>query len=323
MMSRIALISSLAIACASCVNGRNSEPVADVVPLYDIIGAFSALDDAAKSCALSDDSAEFAAFMSVVSGEPLDVSLVESWASSKAVEVFTPVVDSVFDGASVAGDLGHILAAAKDHGLELPRRRYAEVVYGRPESILFVDSVMLIALNHYLGSDFAGYTHLPLYMRMVKTPSMLPYDMAEAIVGTSYPYQPAAGSTVLSRLLYEGALAYAKEKLVRGADPALCLGYAPEQYKWLDHNEKDIWATMVAKGILFDTAESAASRMVDPAPTTPDIAPEAPGRLGRFVGYRMVKSYIDHNPGQADLPYLLSPEFYNNPAILQRVSYNP
>ena len=284
MRMNLSVLCGIALICASC-GERAVEPVdVAVVPLYKEIYNYPGLDSLHQASFLHRDSVVLRSFMAVVSGEPFDAGVVESWASSRAVEVFTPLVDSVQEA------LGNILARAEAEHIGLPSRQYAEVVYGRPESVLFVDSVMFVALNHYLGADFEGYSHLPSYMRLVKTPDMLPFDVAEAIVATSYPYQYSERSTVLGRLLYEGALTYAKRKLVGSSDVPMALGYTAEQYEWLESNEKGLWEALVSKGLLFDTAERTASRLVDPAPSTPELLP---------------------------------PEFYSDPAVLSKISYNP
>lgn len=317
----LALLLPLLAACS----GSGADPVeVCVVPLYEGIAKYASMDSIERRAFIEADSIELSAFINVVNGEEMNEETVGSWASSRAVEVFTPLVDSVFGSSRMTKKyIGRILGEARDAGLDIPRRRYAEVVYGRPESVLFVDSVMLIAMNHYLGSDFAGYSHLPLYMRLVKTPDMLPYDLAEALVATSCPYEEREDATVLSRILYEGALAYARTTLTGDNNPQKALGYTPEQYRWLRDNEENLWESLVAKGLLFDTSQSTASRLVDPAPSVPELMPGAPGRAGRFIGYRMVLSYLDNKNGERNLAYLLSPSFYHNPAILSSISYNP
>ena len=307
----------------ACTKSIPPEEV-DVVPLYDIVASLSSADEAATQAAIDSFGSELSALVAVVSGEPMNADVVQAWANSQAVAVFTPLVDSLYQGRSCADALGHILANAKHEGLALPRRQYAEVVYGRPESMVFVDTVMLVALNHYLGADFDGYSHLPDYMRRVKTPQMLPYDLAEALVATSYPCRETPDATVASRLIYEGALAMARMRLVPDADEATALGYTPEQYKQLKANEKTLWQTLIQRQLLFDTAESTAQRLVAPSPATTDLGSNVPGRAGRFIGYRMICSYLAQpDADTTSLAILLSPAFYAAPTALQTIRYNP
>ena len=61
---------------------------------------------------------------------------------------------------------------------------------------------------------------------------------------------------------------------------------------------------------------------MSPAPVTSVLSIYSPGRAGRFLGYRMVKRYLEAHP-EADLASLLSPEFYNAPDVLEKIDYNP
>lgn len=230
----------------------------------------------------------------------------DEWSKSRAAAVFTPDVDSVFpSGANLGIIIGNILERAKDEGLQIPQRSYAAVVYGRPESIMFADSVMLIALNHYLGADYPGYSHLPYYMRSGKTPERMPYDIAEALTATSYPYVGVDKPTLLSRMLYQGALTEAKMRLVPGAKLTDALGYSEEELDYLQKNEKALWESLVASRLLYDTSAATADRMLAPAPSVGITTPAAPGRAGRYIGYTLVRRYLDKNP-QASMPELLA-----------------
>lgn len=265
-------------------------------------------------------------FLQVV-GFPSDSisSGASMWSNSLPVRVFTPAVDSVYglEGAPLDSYIGYALAAARLEGLRLPHRTYAAVVYGRREPIGFADSVMFIAMNHYLDPDYPGYQRFPVYERVVKTPGQLPYDIAEALAGTERPYvEPADGATALSRMLYSGALAYARMAMVDSSTEAAALGYTQEQYEWLLEHEGELWRTLLAGQLLYDTDPQTWQKLVSPAPSTPLLSIYSPGRAGRFIGFRMVCRYLERHPG-ANLAFLLSPEFYNGETILEDIGYGP
>lgn len=296
---------------------------ATVIPVYAYMRDYFAKDSARADAIYQRDSAEINAFMRTVSELKVDNELIEGWAASQAVAMFTPAVDSVFtDSAYVGRTLGHILGSARDAGLQLPHRRYATVVYGRPESILFVDSVMLIALNHYLGADFEAYSHWPAYRRAAKTPENLPYDMAEALVATRYPYQASAEqATLLSRMLYEGTLAHLKEQIVPKGNAAAALGYTDDEYRRLIENESALWQAIISEQLLYDTSEITIDRLTAPSPATTIGNISAPGRVARFIGYRIVEAYLKKHPGvrAADM---LDPAVYNASSTLPDSQYN-
>lgn len=303
---------------ASCENKENRQhapvPVCDLVSL---MRDYSGMSSDERAAAYDADSTAVKAFMLTLGvDEPTD-SLLLAWSSSRAVEVFTPDVDSVFPDRNIVGKtLGMIIDNAASLDLGLPKRRYAAVVYGRPESVLFVDSVMLIALNHYLGADYPGYSHLPHYQRAVKTPEQLPYDISEALVATEYPYEEGESATLLSRMLYEGALALAKTRLVDASSPATALGYDEDTYQRLLKTEGDIWRTLVENRLLYDISPTTSRKLLSPGPDVNLGNMNFPSCLGRFIGYRIVESYMRKHP-ETTLPELLSLSFYGTTVPLE------
>ena len=312
---------ALIIICVCLVNTactRTSQaPAEPIVNLADVAYNFSKRSVAWQDSVLNADSIPISAFLKVVAD-----SSMEQWSHSRAVVIFTPDVEKVYPSLTqVENSLGYTLKRAHELALDFPKRKYAAVVYGRPEAILFVDSVMLIALNHFLGSDYPGYAAMPEYLRATKVPAQLPYAMAEALCGTQYPLAHTENATLLSRMLYEGVLIHAKMELVCDANPALALGYTEEEYRQLMADETTIWNLIVKGNLLYDTSETTIDRICAPAPFTSIGDTRWPGRVGRFIGWRIVDSYIRHNSAEATLPILLTPAFYNSPDVLLKSGY--
>lgn len=315
--------------CSGC-GGRSQSVVQPdsvyIADVYRIMYEYGRTDSAGRDSLRMLDSAQVRAFMSVVGETPVTDLRMQGWSWSLPAIMFTPPVDSVFRSGSqpLAEALGIITARMRAAGVELTPRSYGAVVWGRLESVMFVDSVMLVALNHYLGAEYPGYDHFPLYMRLVKEPEQMPYDVAEAMIATDHPYSNEGG-TLLARMLYEGALTLAKMEAVGddGSDPARALGYRPEQLQFILDNEKNLWQRLVADGLLYDTNTATVDRLIAPAPNSPLLDARCPGRVGRFFGYRIVREYLRRNP-EAALPRLLSPDFYlNGPEVLAQSHYNP
>lgn len=123
---------------------------------------------------------------------------------------------------------------------------------------------------------------------------MLPYDLAEALIAEAYPYDSLAIArrTVLSRLLYEGALAYAKTQVVPEASEALALGYNEATMADIHSNEAFIWRHLIEGQMLYSTDATLMEKLFDPAPQTYIISPDAPGRVVRYIGLQIVTSFL-------------------------------
>jgi hypothetical protein len=263
------------------------------------------------------------AMMSVLGVDTVDSQILNSWSNSSVVSVFTPPVDSVYPTLEpIEHQLGVILKNAKSEGFDIPHYNYAAVVWGKQIPIVFVDSVMLIALNHYLGADYPGYARWSEYQRFTKSPEFLPYDLAEALIATNNEFSGQGKVSVLNQMLYNGALVEAKMRLVNNADEAHALGYTKEQLQWLNANEKELWQTIVGKGLLYDISEVSIEKLLSPTPATTILNANAPGRAGRYIGYKIVKSYLKHNPN-IRLNQLFTTHFYMSEDALINAQYEP
>ncbi len=301
------------------LSGCDSRVVIDpqpISPLYRYLAEYRSMPEWRRDSFETVDSAALAAMFGFMGIDRMSDSVLVRWSESPQVKVFSPAVDSVFKSLKpLEATFGRIEAKAATEGFVLPLRRYAAVVWGNPRSVVLTDSCVLIALNHYLGAEYAGYKGWPGYIREQKTPEQLPYDVTEALIATQYPYRPGGENTVLSRIAYEGALVMAKVRLVPQGTLAGALGCSVSDLQWLEQNQADIWNRLVAKEFLYSTSGEVASRLVDPAPRTSVLGPDVPGRAGRFMGYYLVLQYLQSNP-DTSLPSLLQPEFYTNPAVL-------
>lgn len=247
---------------------------------------------------------------------PTMEELLVEWSRSDMIRMFMPPVDSVFPTLEpVENKLGLILANAENIGLDFRKMRYTAVVWGARNAIVTSDSVMFIALNHFLGSDFPGYQVFYEYERKMKTPERLPYSLGEVLVKYNYPYDYTDNSTVLSRMMYEGAVVYIVLKIVPDATLASTLGYTTDELEWLDSHYKEMWETVIGKDMIYSTSRETAKKLIDPAPNTSIISGEYPGRAGRYLGYRLILNYMLNN-AKTPVTHLLAPEFYNDPSEL-------
>lgn len=263
-------------------------------------------------------------WLSIMDMGPVEPGSLARLAVSPAVKAFGPAVRRVFgDFTPYADTIGSALAAVRREKLAVPDYGYATVVWGADKSIIVCDSIMYIALNHYLGPGHEAYAGFPDFLRQNKAPAMMKYNVVETALGLTYPYQPpAAGATVLSRLVYEGALAYLKMRFVPWAQEARALGFTEAQLTDIRKNEGFMWQQLVGRGLLYSTDAEIVEALLRPARCSAPISPDAPGRAAVYMGYRIVSAYMEAHPS-TPLRTLLSPVFYNSPDLLRTAGYAP
>jgi hypothetical protein len=263
--------------------------------------------------------------LSVINGEH-DLSLpqiAEIYRQSPVVKVFEPDVMRILPNLDKQneqlGSLKHNMS------ILLPDAWFPESVYGfvtpYNQSVFAVDSVMMIGLNHYLGYDYEGYEVFDGYKRKLKVAERIPYDVCEALLYIQYPFVKTVDD-IISGMLYEGAIIYAELKLIKESSPRQALGYDATQWKWLEDNKANIWKVMAEKNLLYTREPLMMDKLLNPAPATGVIHPEAPGRTGRYIGYEIVKAYMEKYP-DTEIAFLLSPGFYTDKTTLIKAEYSP
>ena len=308
---------------ASCTEKKEKtigEPIA-ISRLDKDYALFPSLGTEEQNKLFARDSSIFASQMQVMGVDANGMDEMTSFCSSDIVNMFAPAVGEVFpDMKAEEQALGNIVVRAKEQGISLPSRKYAAIVWGLPQSIVVNGGTVLIALNHYLGSNHPAYEGWPAYQRELKRRDMLTYDMAEALLAIERPYTPKQNATVLSRLLYEGALVRAKMELLDNASLANALGVTQSQLDEMKSNRKFMWERLLKNDMLHSSDAEIIDQLFSSGPVCSLISPDAPGRAVRLIGYDIVESWMKQHE-DATLSDLLNPKFYDSPQTLSEAKY--
>lgn len=163
--------------------------------------------------------------------------------------------------------------------------------------IILTDSLLLIGLDNYLGSDHKFYQGMQKYIAAILDKQFLTSDVAGAFATKvlNYPTE----RTFLSKIIYYGKELYLKDKLLPLATDAQKMGYSQEDYDWAEANEEQIWRNFVENELLYSTDKQLELRFLDLAPFSKFglelIDKESPSRVGRYIGWQIVKAYMDKN----------------------------
>ena len=79
---------------------------------------------------------------------------------------------------------------------------------------------------------------------------------------------------------------------------------------------------MLGCKIIFDKSEVLADKIFSPSPATTALIQDAPGRVGRYIGYQLIKSFLEANP-HVSLSDYLSDEMYMEENPLVGINYAP
>lgn len=163
--------------------------------------------------------------------------------------------------------------------------------------IIWADSLLLVSADTYLGNQHHFYGGIPNYIRQHLDADYLLPDIALAFAQQQVP--KPAGRTFLDEMVYHGKIRYLMELLLADEAPHLWLHYTEEQLKWAQENEAYIWMYIIEKELLYSTDPELNNRFINPAPFSKfylEIDNESPGRIGQFIGWQIVRAYMQNNP---------------------------
>lgn len=307
---------------AGCGGSDSVAPI-EIVRFDTIETSYLSLSQEQKDSVIQEYAQEIKFFQSLNHISSADSAMLYL-ALSPSVEVFGPDIRSrLADLAPAEVRIGEL--ADRLPGV-LPEAampiRLSGVILPYRQSIVLSDSVLIIGLNHYLGPDYEGYSTFDPYTREQKSVDRLPYHVAEAIVGSTYPYKAEEGATALSRMLYEGAVVEVLTRLFPDVSTTELMGYTQQQMDDLDANESTLWQRIIAGNMLYDVDPMVAARLTEPGSATSVISPDAPPRAGRYLGWRIVRAYVRAHP-ETTAEMLLSPGFYGSHQSLKDSGYCP
>ena len=181
--------------------------------------------------------------------------------------------------------------------------------------VIVTDTIAIMALDNYLGSNHEFYGRIPKFITANLKKEQLVVDLA-AEYAKKYIYQ-SQKKTLLDEMIYFGKQLYFKDMVVPFKTEAQRIGYSQEALEWAKVNESEIWRYFVEKELLFSTDSKLPGRFINPAPFTKfyieDIDTDSPGRLGQFIGWQIVKAYMEQNDVSLKEMLTTSPEdIYNN-----------
>ena len=168
-------------------------------------------------------------------------------------------------------------------------------VSGFQMPVYFNDELIGIGADMYLGSDYEYYNRVVYdYQKQTMRKECIPVDVVSAYLFRTLPYT-SSKSRLLDQLMYRGKVMYLVAQIFDDLPGYEVMGWTKEQWDWCVKNERDIWHLVMDKRDLFKTESLVLTGYLNDGPFTSEISQDAPGRLGIWLGWRIVESYMEHN----------------------------
>jgi hypothetical protein len=186
-----------------------------------------------------------------------------------------------------------------------PNRPVPTTIYTMPSAYNFAavfptEDAIAVGLDMFLGKDYTVYEALATtgqYPRFVSRTFRRDYlvdRVFELLIG-DVAGEPA-GNRLLDYMIENGKKLYALDCVLPTTPDSIKLNYTTEQMKGIYANEDFTWGRILKQNLIYSTKFQDIQKLVMPAPNAPIIAEEAPGAIGNFIGWQIVKQYMKRHP---------------------------
>lgn len=161
--------------------------------------------------------------------------------------------------------------------------------------VIYADSLLIISLELYLGKEHKFY-QFPKYLKQNFEQKQIMPDVVSSF--STSKIASVADKTLLSQMIYFGKQLYLKDLLLPDYNDADKMGYTPAQIAWCEENESYMWRYLLENEMLYSDDSKLGNRFINPAPFSKfylEIDNESPGRVGAWIGWQIVRSYVKNN----------------------------
>ena len=182
----------------------------------------------------------------------------------------------------------------------------------------------LIGLHHHLGRNYSLYkTEMvrevyPDYISDRFEPAYIVVNCMKNLVNDIYP-EKESDKPLINQMIEKGKRLYILSRFLPNTDDYKLMGYTETQMKDCYKHEAAIWDMFVKNSYLQTTDKNISKNFIDEGPKTQELGEGAPGNIGSFAGWQIIKKYMQTNPATT-LQQLIS---LDEERILQEAKYKP
>ena len=173
-------------------------------------------------------------------------------------------------------------------------------------------SGLAIGLQLYMGAASSWYyseqinTIYPTYISRQFAPEYIVVNSVQNILND---YDPLVinGKKLIEQIIEIGKRQYILSQCLPNANDTLLLGYTSNQLKAIEESQADIWTFLSSQNRLYSVDPSMTAAILAEAPYNDYFGEDIPGNVGKYIGYRIVKSWMKQQDGalKNDLDRLL------------------
>jgi hypothetical protein len=170
-------------------------------------------------------------------------------------------------------------------------------------AVALTPSALAIGLQLYAGKNFSFYTSVqgqeiyPKYMSRRFEPPYITINCIKTIAEDIFP-DNGDNKPLIEQMIEKGKYWYLLDKFLPETADSLKTGFSQKQLDWCNANEGLIWNFFLQTGNeLYTIDPDIIKNYIGEAPNTPGMPDVSPGNIGQWVGWQIVKKYVEKNSG--------------------------
>ena len=177
-----------------------------------------------------------------------------------------------------------------------------------------------VGIDYFVSKDnIYKPRDLPAYILDRYTP-----DFAVSTILSSYFSQfnimDTNDQTLLNEMIAFGKLYYVISELIPCTQKNIILGYSDLEWKTIEETESFIYSFFIQNELFFEKNHLIKNKYINERPSVYEISPRHPGRIARWLGWKIVSGYMTKNK-QKSLESLLYEKNYM--MIFNESNYKP
>lgn len=175
---------------------------------------------------------------------------------------------------------------------------------------VLTQSGLAVGLQLYLGKKFPVYSSefisevYPEYAQQRFERDYIPVNCMKNIISDIYP-EKNGSDLLVYQMIDAGKRLYMLDHFLPQLDDTLKTGYTEKQLDGCFDNEASIWNYFVQNNLLFITDPIQVRDYMQDGPYTEVLGKSSPGFIGQFVGWQIVKKWMETHE-KTTLPELIN-----------------
>jgi len=183
--------------------------------------------------------------------------------------------------------------------------RIETVITGLESDLYVSDSLVIIGLDYYLGIGAKYRPNMYDYMlRRYQKNFIVPSILLLYGIDMQFNKTNLDDRTVLADMITYGKTYYFAKQMLPCTHDSVFIGYTREEMEGARQNSDLIWKRLVEDEVFYATSHLIKQKYIAERPKTLEVGEKCPGRIGTWVGWEIVKKYMQKNE-TTTLPQLM------------------